>query len=371
MMMRIYAFSILMCVLLIAGCATPTVHESSRTRILHPDQEDDTGGTFLESSDIRTIAQQMTGAILSTPEVSSNPEMTRVALSPIRNNTRFLIDSDIFLRRLRIELNRVSQGRVRFFMQDNAQGVRHQILSEQDEAEWESMADDIAKHLLENTPKSLDGRPLRMAVGVVHNTNITGMNARSFLTMVRSRLVDMSKGRIIFVSNQVSQRVQRAMDEDGSALGMGVDYLVCGEFLAETMHVVRGKEEVEVLVREKREVFAESYAREDTKEEIYRFERRQNPNVAKHFNCQLIDVSNGTVICERMISLERKIGLGIGSADYILTGEMSALSKSSHGAYRSDYVILSFQLIAPQTNEILWEDAYESKRASQVGTVYR
>jgi hypothetical protein len=114
----------------LAGCATPDVHEPSATAILHPDEEDALGGTFLESSDIRTIAQQMSSAILSTPEVASQTDVTRIALAPVRNNTRFLIDKDIFLKRLRIELGRVSQNRVRFFMQDNAQRVRRQVLLE-------------------------------------------------------------------------------------------------------------------------------------------------------------------------------------------------------------------------------------------------
>jgi TolB-like protein len=358
-------------VLLLVGCATPTVHESSRTTILHPDQEDDIGGTFLESSDIRTIAQQMTAAILSAPEVSSRTDVTRIALSPVRNNTRFLIDSDIFLKRLRIELNRVSEGRVRFFMQDNAQGVRRQMLLEQDDEEWEAIADELAAHLLENGPKPADGKPVRVAVGAVQNTNVTGMNARSFLSMIRSRLAERSEGSMVFVADPLSLRVQEAMEAGESTSDLGVEYLLSGEFLAEGLQVAEGRENVELRIKEKREVFGESYAKEDTQEETYRFERKQNPNVTKRFNCQLIEVSGGTVVCEKMASLEKKMISGIGEADYILTGEVSALSKSSQGAYKSDYVIVSFQLVCPQNNEVLWEDAYESKRASQVGTVYR
>jgi len=329
------------------------------------------GGTFLESSDIRTIAQQMTAAILSTPEVSSNTDVSRIALASVRNNTRFLIDSDIFLRRLRIELNRVSQGRVRFFMQDNAQEVRREVLLERDEVEWDAIADELAEHLLRNTPKNADGKPLRIAVGSVRKTNVIGMNAESFLVMVRTRLAERSEGRVVFVSDQVSRHVLDAMEEGESGLGLGADCLLCGEFMAEGMQVAEGRQDVELKVKEKREVFTESYSKEDTEEQTYLFETKENPNVTKRFNCQLVVISDGTVLSEKMVLLENKVRSGIGAADYILTGEISALSKASQGAYRSDYVIVSFQLVAPQSNEVLWEDAYESKRATKVGTVYR
>ena len=145
--------------LIVAGCATPDGYEPSGTVILHPDSEDNLGGTFLESSDIRTIAQQMTGAILSMPEVAGTVGMTRVALESVRNNTRFLIDKDIFLTRLRIELNRISNGRIRFFMQGRDQGVRRQILQEQDEKGWEAITDKISAYLLANLPTRTSSEP--------------------------------------------------------------------------------------------------------------------------------------------------------------------------------------------------------------------
>ena len=55
----------------------------------------------------------------------------------------------------------------------------------------------------------------------------------------------------------------------------------------------------------------------------------------------------------------------------MLTGELSALSKAADGGTRSDYIILSFQLVDPKSNEVLWEDAYETKKKSSVSTLYR
>jgi TolB-like protein len=128
---------------------------------------------------------------------------------------------------------------------------------------------------------------------------------------------------------------------------------------------------MELTTTQRREIFGRNYTRDDTDEEKLTFEVRQNPNVTKRFNCLLVNAANETVAAEKMIRLEKKITSGVGNADYILTGEMSALSKATQGAGRSDYVIVSFQMVEPSTNEVVWEDAYESKRASVVGTVYR
>ena len=353
------------------GCAVPDAKESSQTAILNPDEEDNFGGTFLESSDIRTIAQQMTSAILSTPEVASSSEATRIALAPMRNNTRFLIDQDILLRRLRIELNRVSRGRVRFFMQDNAQNVRSVILQEQNEAAWESIADELGAYLLANLPPREMDKPARLAIGEIGNVNIAGMNADSFLTLVRTSLAEQANGRAVFVSSPVSQRVRQAMADGETLSGLGVDYVLCGDFLAESLHVAEGQQELELTTKEKREVFGQTYSRDDTEEHTLTFEVQQNPNVTKRFNCLLIDTTDETVVCEKMVSLEGKMTSGLGNADYILTGDISALSKATQGGGRSDYVIVSYQMVDPATNEVLWEDAYESKRASRIGTVYR
>lgn len=350
-------FYLLLCITLVSGCATPPKPEASKTQILDPDQEDNVGGTFLESSDIRTIAQRMTSAILSTPEISSNTEVTRIALASVRNNTRFLVDSEIFLKRLRIELNRVSQGRVRFFMQDNAQEVRRQVLLEQDEAAWETAADEIADYLLQNLPQPPQQQPIRMATSSVQNVNITGMNAKSFLSILRARLQEKSKGRVVFLSEQVDNKA--------------ADYLLGGEFVAEAIQVAEGKQDVELTIKEKREVFGQTYSKESTNQETLKFETRENPNVTKRFHCQLVTASSGTILCEKTVLLERKMSTGVGAAAFILTGEISALSKATQGATRSDYVIVSFQLVDPASNEVLWEDAYESKRATQIGTVYR
>ena len=111
--------------LLLAGCATPDV---SRHGNLAPDQKDSLGGSFIESEDIRTVATRVTASLLSLPQIAGEPGGAFVAIAPVRNSTRYVIDKDIIMARLRIELNRVSQGRIRFLSQDVGQETRGEIL---------------------------------------------------------------------------------------------------------------------------------------------------------------------------------------------------------------------------------------------------
>ena len=92
------------------GCATPGGTQPTHTRILDPSQEDSIGGSFIESSDIQTIAARMCPAVMSLPEIAGNPGVTRIAIAPVRNSTRYVIDKDILMKRLRIELSRHGQG---------------------------------------------------------------------------------------------------------------------------------------------------------------------------------------------------------------------------------------------------------------------
>jgi PBP1b-binding outer membrane lipoprotein LpoB len=57
-------------------------------------------------------------------------------------------------------------------------------------------------------------------------------------------------------------------------------------------------------------------------------------------------------------------------ADYLLKGEMRALSKSSRDGV-SDYIHYSFQLIDAETAAILWMGDYETKKVGSVGVIYQ
>ena len=76
------------------------------------------------------------------------------------------------------------------------------------------------------------------------------------------------------------------------------------------------------------------------------------------------------VVLEKAIVLEKQITSGQERTDYILTGDISSLSKATRGR-RSDYVLVSLYFIDPVTNEIVWEYGYEVKRVTSRSVLYR
>jgi hypothetical protein len=76
------------------------------------------GGTGFESQDIATVADRMAREILTTPEIANAKGVPRIALLPVKNETRFPINKDIFLERILSLLNEKSAGKVRFLSRD-------------------------------------------------------------------------------------------------------------------------------------------------------------------------------------------------------------------------------------------------------------
>jgi len=99
-------------------------------------------------------------------------------------------------------------------------------------------------------------------------------------------------------------------------------------------------------------------------------ELREIPNVTKRLNVMLVKSNENVAVWEKMVTLEKKITDGTENSDYILSGEISGLSKSN-GRKQSDYLLMTMQLVNPVSNEVLWEDGYEVKKSSTTGTVYQ
>ena len=102
--------------ILCTGCAT--LGTSSYTNTILPDEDDRLGGTGIESTDIRTVARKMAISILEIPEIMNADGMPRIALLPVKNFTRFIINKDIFTKKIRIELNKHATGKVRFLARE-------------------------------------------------------------------------------------------------------------------------------------------------------------------------------------------------------------------------------------------------------------
>ncbi len=105
---------------LLSGCASTGVKNPSGTPVteMRADERGFVTGTGIESQDLVAVTDKMARSILSTPQIANAQGVPRVVLDPVVNDTRFPINKDIFLSRLRVQLNSKAQGKVLFLARD-------------------------------------------------------------------------------------------------------------------------------------------------------------------------------------------------------------------------------------------------------------
>lgn len=363
----------------LAGCSTP--HVSSHGQI-QPDQDIITGG--MGSSDIRTMASKMCPEILALPEVVGSADVTRIAISPMKNSSRFIIDMNIFMKKLRLDLNRYSQGQVRFFSQNNGARTRTTLLKNRREKLVDASLDKLADQIVGLPIVTGSPDPVTVAVLPVLNVNFVNMNANSFTAMLRAKVAERSNGKVLFTM-------------PGSTVK--ADYLLTGQFIADGMKqegIVNLVDYIDLMEdRMEKGQSLDLYDRDEAsvsgtnhgiqinaiahlgtiEPSLFRQLQvsaalRAEPNVTKRLSVMLVDAGKELAVFEKMIVVEQKITDGTQNANFILSGEISGLSKRQ-GAQQSDYVLMTMQLTDPLSNEIIWEDGYEVKRSSVSGTVYQ
>jgi len=101
---------------LVAGCASSGVKNPSGVPVtrLNADEQGFVAGTGIESQDLVTVADKMARSIIGIPQIANAPTPPYVVLDPVNNETRFPINKDIFLTKIRSELNKQARGKVLF-----------------------------------------------------------------------------------------------------------------------------------------------------------------------------------------------------------------------------------------------------------------
>jgi penicillin-binding protein activator len=105
---------------LISGCASSGVKNPSGVGVttMRPDEQGFVAGTGVESQDLVAVTDKMAKSILAVPQIANSQGTARVVLDPVINETRFPISKDLFLSRIRVELNRKAQGKVMFLARE-------------------------------------------------------------------------------------------------------------------------------------------------------------------------------------------------------------------------------------------------------------
>src|SRR5437870_1714372 len=101
---------------LLSGCASSGVKNPSGVPVtqMRPDEQGFVAGTGVESQDLVAVTDKMARSTLTIPQIVNAQGTPRVVLDPVENATRFPINKDIFLSRIRAELNTKARGKVIF-----------------------------------------------------------------------------------------------------------------------------------------------------------------------------------------------------------------------------------------------------------------
>jgi len=110
---------------LLSGCANKGVQNPSGVPVteMKPDERGFVAGTGVESQDMVAVTDKMARSILSIPAIVNAKGTPRVILDPVVNNTRFALNKDIFLTRIRTQLNSKAVGKVIFLARDRMQAL--------------------------------------------------------------------------------------------------------------------------------------------------------------------------------------------------------------------------------------------------------
>src|SRR5213592_3561336 len=115
-------------VAMFAGCASSGVKNPSGIGVteMRADEKGFVAGTGVESQDLVAVTDKMSRSILDTPQIKSAHNPPVVVLDPVVNETRFPINKDMFLTRIRVLLNSKSFGKVQFLARDRMAALEHE-----------------------------------------------------------------------------------------------------------------------------------------------------------------------------------------------------------------------------------------------------
>lgn len=122
------SFCFVVTLLILAGCATSTVPNQGGVapRRVAPDQPSLGEGTGIGSQDLQAVTDKMARSILSTAAISNAQSPPVIGLLPVENDTRFVIQKEIFNRRIKAYLNTQCQGKVLFVARDRIESVERE-----------------------------------------------------------------------------------------------------------------------------------------------------------------------------------------------------------------------------------------------------
>jgi hypothetical protein len=190
--------------MVLAGCATGVKNPSGvPVTEMKADERGFVAGTGIESQDIVTVADKMARGLLSVPEIASAPSVPRVVVLPVRNDTRFPINKDIFLEEIMANLNEKAAGKIRFLARERM-----------DELEQEKTLKQTGKVTSTTDPNAnrFKGADFMLTGKLVGQTTRTAQGTSDYV-LYSFQLIDPDTSDILW---QGSHRIKKQGLEDAS-----------------------------------------------------------------------------------------------------------------------------------------------------------
>lgn len=113
---------------LAAGCASSGVKNPSGVGVtrMNADEQGFVAGTGVESQDLVAVTDKMVRSILVVPQITVAKTTPRIVLIPVVNDSRFPINKELFLTRIRAQLNSRAQGKMIFLARDQMAALEHE-----------------------------------------------------------------------------------------------------------------------------------------------------------------------------------------------------------------------------------------------------
>lgn len=178
-MNRIGAALLVAAVSLAPGC-------NKKAKYIDPDGPSRVEGTGIESRDVRAVVATMTEELLASPAIQGFKGVPRIAVLPVENRTRFLIDQEIFTTLITDQIIQGAAGKLGIVNRD----LLDDILNER-EMKRSGQVDNTT------TFKALSGVEYFLE-GEVRSLSASTNRAQSDYVVIRFQLTDAESSMIVW-----------------------------------------------------------------------------------------------------------------------------------------------------------------------------
>lgn len=180
--MKRVTLAVLLGLLVAPGC-------KKKAKYVDPDAESKVEGTGIEARDVRGAAQQMTTDLLASPAFAQEQAPPRMAVLPVENRSRFLIDVDILTTLITDEVIGGAQGKVQVVNRE----LVEEILKEREMKARGQVSDDGQLKALAGVDYFLEGS--------VETLSASTNRAQTDYVLIRFQLTD-AESSVITWSNK-------------------------------------------------------------------------------------------------------------------------------------------------------------------------